>query len=56
VLSVPKLWIGAQRTEEGLLEGIFGTLAPELANEKGEHLVAMLVVEALERGDAHTTF
>ena len=41
--------IGAQGSEEGLLECVLGTLPPEPADEQPEHLVPMLGVEALER-------
>jgi hypothetical protein len=53
VAAVLERGIGAQRAEEGLLEGVFGALAPELADEEGPDLVAVALVEPLEGGNAH---
>ena len=47
---MPERRVGAQGAEERLLEGVLGPLSPEPADEHAEHLVAVLGVEALERG------
>jgi hypothetical protein len=45
--------IAAQRSEEGFLEGILGALPAQPTNEESEDEVAVLLVEALERGQWH---
>ena len=41
--------IGAEGSHERLLEGVLGALAPQPLDEEPEDLVAVLLVEALER-------
>jgi ribokinase len=53
VLAVTKLRVSAQSAQEGLLEGVVRPLPPEAADEEREDLVAVLLVEALERRDRH---
>ena len=51
VLAVLEPVVRAQRAQERLLEGVLGGLPPEPPAEEAEHDVAVLDVEALERGD-----
>jgi ribokinase len=53
VLAVAQPRVRAQCPEKRLLKGVLGTLAPEAANEESEDLVAVLLVEALERRQGH---
>jgi ribokinase len=53
VLAVPQLRVGAQGFEKGFLEGVVGTLPPESSRQERVDLLAVLVVEALERRQAH---
>jgi hypothetical protein len=55
VLAVTELWIGAQRTQERLLERVLGAVASELPDEEGVDLLAVLLVETFERRQAHVT-
>ncbi len=45
--------VGAEGAQEGLLERVLGPGASEPLGEEAEHLVAVLLVEPLERGNLH---
>ena len=45
--------IRTERPEERLLEGVIGAIATQAADEKAVDLVAMLLVEMLERRQRH---
>lgn len=53
MVAVAKRGVRAQSPQKGLLERILCPVSAELANEEGEHLVAVLLVEALERWKGH---
>ena len=53
VLAVLEPAVGAERPQERLLERVLGPIGAEPTAEKPEHLAAVLLVEALERGDRH---
>jgi len=49
-------FVALERAEECLLKGVLGTVAAHSPHEKAEHPVAVLDVEALERGDRRHGF
>ena len=53
VLAVLEPSVCAERPEERLLERVVGAVGAQTSAQKAEHLGAMLVVEAFERGDRH---
>ena len=53
MLAVVEPAVGAKRTQERLLERVLGSFCAEALAQQAEHVGAMLLVEALERGDRH---
>jgi hypothetical protein len=45
--------VGTKRPQERLLERILGAVGAESPPEESKHLAAVLVIEALERGNRH---
>src|SRR5439155_7163897 len=53
MLAVPQLRVGPERAQKRFLKCILGAVAPETPDQESEDLVAVLLVEALERRQRH---
>jgi hypothetical protein len=53
MLAVVESIVCAKCAQERLLERIVGALGAELPSQEAQYLRAVLLVEALERGDRH---